>query len=795
MPPRNTRNSSPSSKRKKKTTKKKPENKKPNNKKTKKKKSNKKKLVKKSHQNQTRFNLFLDKIQWRYALIFIVIIIFSYVLYLDFTVQKLFDGKRWALPAKVYARPLELYSGLQLTENDLLRELKLLGFRNKANAKQPGNYFVDGDEVVLTTRPFQFWDEKTNSNVIKISFNNDLVSEIYNYTNEKNVDVMRLEPAIIGGIYPSHKEDRILVKFENVPELLKSTIKIVEDRNFYEHSGLYYKGIARALWANIRAGKTVQGGSTLTQQLVKNFFLSNTRSLWRKANEAVMSLLLEWHYDKDDIFEAYINEIYLGQDKARAIHGFGLASRYYFDRGLDDLELHHIAMLVALVKGPSYYNPRHSVKRLLKRRNLVLDLLTNFNVISLAEAEKAKRQSLGIIKSKPSSVSLHPAFLDLVKRQLRTYYREKDLASEGLQIFTTLDPLLQMQVEKIVKHKTILLDKQQRLQGELQAAAIVTNTTNSEVLALVGDSNPHQAGFNRALDAIRPVGSLIKPAVYLTALKDNKYNPLSLLNDTRVHLKGPSGDVWSPQNYDKREHGKVAFYEALSHSYNLATVRLGLKLGFENIQQTIRDMGISRKIPAYPSMLLGSVNMSPYEVTQMYHSLASGGFNMPLHAIREVSALDGSPLKRFPLKVQQTLNIEHVSIINSILNNVTKTGTARSIKLNFPSSFVAAGKTGTTDELRDSWFAGFTGQHLAISWLGVDDNKSTGLTGSSGALKIWSAIMRSVKTRPIVFNSTASVEYIAVDPISLKRIDKTCENAVLLAIQDEFIPGEQSSCN
>jgi len=740
-------------------------------------------------------NKYLGMLPWRYLFAILFIVSVAYSVYLDLRVQNQFDGKRWALPAKVYARPLELYSGLALSENKLLRELKMLGFRNVENLKHPGSFYVDGNEVVLTTRAFQFWDEKSDSNVIKISFDNNHISGLYNFSLDKDVDVMRLEPVIIGGIYPSHKEDRLLVKFDSVPELLKSAITIVEDRNFYQHHGLDYKGIARAMWANLRAGKTVQGGSTLTQQLVKNFFLSNQRSLWRKANEAVMALLVEWHYDKQEIFEAYLNEIYLGQDKVRAIHGFGLASRYYFDRDIDDLELQHIAMLVALVKGPSFYSPHRHSKRLIKRRNLVIDMLAQFNVITKYDASMAKRKALGIVKSKPNSISLHPAFLDLVKRQLKTFYREKDLATEGLQIFTTLDPFIQQHVERVIKQKTKQLDRLQGLRGKLQAATLVTNTTNSEILALVGDSKPKQSGFNRALDALRPIGSLIKPAIYLTALADDQdYNPLSLIEDTALHLKGPSGDVWSPQNYDKRIHGQVPFYQALSYSYNLATVRLGLNLGFESIQQTIKAMGINRSIPAYPSMLLGAVNMSPYEVTQMYHSLASGGFHMPLSAIREVVALDGTPLKRFPLKIRQTLDIDSVKIINSILNNVTTDGTARRIGLTFPSDFVAAGKTGTTDDLRDSWFAGFTGQHLVVTWLGTDDNKSTGLTGSSGALRVWAAIMKKIQTQPMVFNSSDTVEYIAVNPDSNKHIDASCSNAVFLIVAKDTVPEQQGIC-
>ncbi|HID48882.1 MAG TPA: penicillin-binding protein 1B, partial [Chromatiales bacterium] len=579
-----------------------------------------------------------------------------------------------------------------------------------------------------------------------------------------------------------------------IPDHLVAALLAAEDRDYFHHHGIHLLSIGRALLANLRAGRAVQGGSTLTQQLVKNFYLTPERSLWRKANEALMAILLEWRYDKDEILEAYLNEIYLGQESSRAIHGFGLASRFYFDRPVQQLTTAQVATLVALVRGPSYYNPRRHPERLRKRRDLVLKIMADQGVISAGVARRASRTDLGIVRGTRSD-SRHPAFLDLVRRQLQRDYRREDLTSAGLQIFTTFDPRIQQAAEQALSQRVKQLDRQQGLAGKLQGAVVVTDTTSGEVLALVADRQPRFAGFNRALDARRPIGSLIKPAVYLSALEQPaQYTLSTALSDTPIRLKGPNNDIWSPRNYDGTSHGTVPLFRALVHSYNQATVRLGMQLGFERIADTLQRLGAERDIPAYPSMLLGAVNFSPYEVTRMYQTLAAGGFRTPLRAIREVLTVEGEPLRRFPLDVEQVVDPASVAVLVSALHEVTRSGTARSLAGALPAGLSVAGKTGTTNDLRDSWFAGFSGDHLAVVWLGQDDNGSTGLTGSSGALRVWTRLMQIIPNQPLLPPATDEVEYHWIDGNTGLLSRQDCEGAVQLAYIRGSAPKEPAPC-
>ncbi|MGD8526691.1 MAG: penicillin-binding protein 1B, partial [Thioalkalispiraceae bacterium] len=616
-----------------------------------KKRVSKKKTAKKSPRARQQRNF-----PWLKVMLVLLAVGLAYTAYLDFVIRSQFEGKKWALPAKVYARPLEVYSGLSLTPKQFEKELALIGYRYSYKSEKPGTYTLSGNRYKLITRPFTFWDGFSASTQLQVTFSDGMVDSLTNTQTGDEVSLFRLEPAIVSRIYPAHKEDRVLVKLDQVPaELIKGLIT-VEDRSFYSHHGINPRAIARALWANIKAGATVQGGSTLTQQLVKNFFLTNKRSLWRKANEAVMSLLLEWHYSKQEILEAYLNEIYLGQDGDRAIHGFGLASRFYFDKNVEDLDLPQAATLIALVRGPSYYDPRRHASRLIKRRNLVLDLMYEHHLISQHALQSAKTAALTVVHSPSSKTASYPAFIDLVKRQLQKDYRKEDLSSEGLQIFTTFDPFIQHRAEQALSRRIKQLDSARGLQGKLQGAVIVTNSVNGEVVAMVGDRNPRYAGFNRVLDASRQIGSLIKPAVYLTALEQHqRYTLSSIIDDATIRLKGKDEDIWSPSNYDNISHGQVPLIQALVNSYNQATVRLGMTLGFEDIEDTLHRLGIKRDIPPYPSMLLGSIGLTPYQVSQMYQTFASGGFYTPLKTVREVLTVEGVPLKRFPVNVYQAI--------------------------------------------------------------------------------------------------------------------------------------------
>ena len=731
--------------------------------------------------------------RWRPLVITALLLALAWTAWLDYRIRHEFEGKRWALPATVYGRPLELYAGQRLTPALFRAELERLGYRPDRALAEPGTFRRTHDRFRLYKRPFHFPDGASPARRLEIRFDGDRIDRVRDLDSGKAVDLVRLEPPRIGGIYPAHREDRILIRLAQAPRELREGIVAVEDRRFREHFGINPRAIARALWANLRAGATVQGGSTITQQLVKNFFLSNRRSLWRKANEAVMAILLELHYDKDAILEAYFNEIYLGQDGDRAIHGFGLASRFYFDREVERLTLPQIATLIALVRGPSWYDPRRHSDRLLERRNLVLRIMAEQGVIDAARAREAARTGLGIRPDRLAG-SRWPAFVDLVRRQLQRDYRREDLTSEGLRIFTTFDPLVQAAAERALGKRLQALDKARGLDGKLQGAVVVTDTRTGEVLALVGDRNPRYPGFNRALDAVRPIGSLIKPAIYLAALRrTGEYTLSTAIDDGPIRIKGPDGKVWSPRNYDGLSHGTVPLFAALIHSYNQATVRLGMALGFEAIADTLARLGATREVPAYPSMLLGAVGFTPFEMAGIYQTLASGGFRAPLRAIREVTAADGEPLGRYPLDVEQTLEPAPVAALVSALREVTRSGTARWLRERLPDLDVA-GKTGTTDDLRDSWFAGFSGDHLAVVWLGRDDNRTIRLSGSSGALRVWGDLFAALPTTGLLPPASDEVEYHWIDPATGLLADAGCPGAVELAYVRGTAPAEQADC-
>jgi penicillin-binding protein 1B len=715
-----------------------------------------------------------------------LVVLAVFAVYLDAVVQEKFSGKRWTVPAKVYARPLELFVGQKLTREDFLKELDALGYRRENAINGPGGVSVAGNNIELHSRGFQFYESTEPSQRVRVRFSGDYVAGL-NQAGGGNLAVARLEPLLIGGLYPAHQEDRLLIKLEQVPPYLVETLVAIEDREFFNHFGVSPKGIARAVWINATAGQLRQGGSTLTQQLVKNFYLTNERSLSRKATEAMMAVLLELHYDKKDILEAYLNEVFLGQDGQRAVHGFGLASQYFFSQPLSELKLDQVALLVGMVKGPTYYNPRRNPERALERRNLVLDVLAEQGVASAEEVAAAKQKPLGITRRGSLADSSFPAFLDLVKRQLRQDYQEQDLTEEGLRIFTSFDPIMQLKAE------SALADTLKRLSGrkgvdQVEAGMVVTSPESGEVQAIIGSRQPRFAGFNRALDAVRPIGSLIKPAIYLTALeRPSQYTLTSLLEDRPFSIKGQDGQVWSPQNYDRKAHGTIFLYQGLVNSYNLSTAKLGLELGVPEVLKTLDRLGVEQKWPAYPSMLLGAGGLSPLSVANMYQTLANGGFNTPLRGIRNVLTAEGEPLKRYPFQIQQRFDSGAIYLLQNAMQRTMSEGTGRSVYSQLPRSLALAGKTGTSNDSRDSWFAGFSQDVLAVVWLGRDDNGPTPLTGASGALQVWTDFMRKADPLPLDMPVPDNVVQAWVDASSGQGTDPSCPNAV----QMPYIRGSQ----
>ncbi|OQW93920.1 MAG: penicillin-binding protein 1B, partial [Beggiatoa sp. IS2] len=547
----------------------------------------------------------------------------SYISWISVQVREQFEGKRWALPARVFARPLELYSGIRLEPKVLEEELKSLDYKLVGRFSGPGQYQRNDNVFFIMTRDFQFWDDNEPSRLLEVQFSGNRVSFVGEARPNRKLTLVRLEPRLIGKIYPAHHEDRILVELAEVPPLLIEALLTMEDRNFYSHFGISIRGLIRASVENAKAGAWVQGGSTITQQLIKNLYLSPERTLDRKFNEAMMALLLEWHYSKEEILQAYLNEVYLGQDGDRSIHGMGIAASFYFNRPVSELKLPEVALLVSLIRAASHYNPRKYPERALSRRNLVLDTMADQGVISPAEAKAAKATPLNITTRPAETVFPYPAFMGLVQHQLREDYREEDLRSDGLKIFTTLDPFLQKVADETMMSTLKKLEKGRGIRG-LEGAMVVSNSANGEVFALANGKNPYFDGFNRPLNAQRQIGSLVKVAIYLTALeKIGSYSLTTLLDDSPfLWVDKHTGESWRPQNYDFRSHGRVPLFKALANSYNLATVRLGKTLGLDKVRDTMRRMGVEREFKVYPSLLLGSIALTPVEVTQMYQTIA-----------------------------------------------------------------------------------------------------------------------------------------------------------------------------
>jgi len=599
-------------------------------------------------------------------------------------------------------------------------------------------------KFLIHLRHFKFWDGNQPKQLIQVTIKNNKVIELMDFKKQTKVNFIRLDPLMLGSIQAGAMEDRQLVQLDQLPEKFIETLLNTEDRSFYKHWGLSITGIMRAAWSNISQGEIRQGGSTLTQQLMKNHFLSNERNLWRKFREAIMAVLAEFHYDKETILQAYINEVYLGQQGSISIHGFSRASEFYFDKDLSQLNLSQIALLVGMVKGPSFYNPRKHPQRTKERRDLVLSQMLESELISQVDYESAVSQTLQVVTNAKTQTSKAPAFMDFIKRELRQEYSLSELHKDGLRLFTSLDPLMQKKSERALSERIKQLETTKKDESSLQGAIILSDISSGDILAMVGNKNPNYIGFNRAIDAYRQTGSVIKPFVYMTALKNQKnFNLITPILDEPFSYKNEDGSLWQPKNHDGQVHGQVELKQGLIHSYNLATARLALDLGIDELVEMISDAGFERELVAYPSIALGSKEMSPLEVLMLYQTLANDGIGIKASGLIAVQDHQGNLLQRYARNVEARIEPEVAFLAKYLLTQVVESGTAKSIGRSFSQTY--AGKTGTTNDMKDSWYVGFGDDKLSVVWLGRDDGLSTGLTGSTGALTVWRDLFRRLQ--------------------------------------------------
>lgn len=715
-----------------------------------------------------------------------------WVAWLDREVRQSFAALEHREPTRVFARALHFAPGLPLSTGALQLELSAARYSREPNAPRPGTFDRDGDRFLVFRRGFADSEGEKPAQRFGVRIRENRIADLRDAEGRPLAQTW-LDPARIATLYAGRAEERRPVDLAAVPELLLTALQAVEDREFKHHRGIDPLGILRAAMANLRAGRLSQGGSTLTQQLVRHLYLDRQKSWMRKANEAVMAILIEARFDKRDVLQAYVNEVYLGQHGAQAIHGFGAASEFWFGRDLDALNSHEIALLVGMIRGPSHYDPRRFPERAKARRDRVLVQMAETGLISPAELGRARAAGLGLHERAGLPRNRHPAFLELVQLQLARDFPRDALRGAGLSVHTTLAPSAQAQAEAALSGALADLDGDGKAQ--LQGALVVTDADSGEVLALVGDRRPDQHGFNRALDARRPVGSLIKPFVYLLALAEpTRYSLATPLDDGPLTLRLPNGQSWSPTNADRQHHGMVPLIEALSRSHNVASVRLGLEVGPRRVLDLLRLLAPGLEAEPHPSLLLGAADLSPLQVAQTYQYLAAGGRPLPLRAVRAVTDSEDRPLSRYSSQPGSSRHASAVPLVSFALQEAALTGTARALAREGLLALRPAGKTGTSNDQRDSWFAGYTGSHLAVAWVGRDDNQPTGLMGGTGALRVWSRLFLELPGLPLFAERSGALEWSWVSRDGQRRSRPDCPGARELPFLAGHLPSGEERC-
>lgn len=688
----------------------------------------------------------------------------TYTLYLDSKIRSKMDGQVWQLPAEVYSR----IESIRLANKPSLEQVKLTlldnGYRQVSSIATPGDFKIENNRLLLLRRAFPFPDSPEAQRVLRLNFVGNRLDRIEDLVRVSHINEFRLDPKRIALLHSDSDEDRIVLPLKDYPSLLIDTLILTEDKRFFDHNGISPLSIARALISNYQAGRTVQGASTLTQQLVKNLFLSSEKSLQRKFNEALMAIILDARYDKTRILETYLNEIYLGQNGSYQIHGFALASQFYFGRPVQEISLSQMALLVGMAKGASLYNPWRNPQLALERRNVVLKILLDHQKITQEDYQFLIEQPLGV-KTQGNIYRQQPAFMQALNQELKAEFGEtKRHLLSGAKIFTTLDPKQQRAAELAIINGVANLENSSKKIKDLQSAMVVAEYTTGKVRAMVGGVQTQYAGFNRALQSKRQIGSLVKPSIYAIALAMPSHFRLNTAIENQpisIAIKGKP--AWSPRNYDRRFSEPVMLMDALARSLNIPTVNIGMKIGLKQVIAKQKEMGWNDvEIPPYPATLLGAYAISPYDVTKSYQVLANAGQKLPLTTIESVLSADGKRLFLTPKTPKQVLPREAAIQTLYAMQQVIERGTGRALLPEF-TSLRLAGKTGTTNNTRDAWFVGIDGKHVTTIWLGKDNNSDSYLTGASGALPLYREYLRRAAPYPFRLPSSKQIQWIGID--------------------------------
>ena len=717
--------------------------------------------------------------------------------YFDSVVLSKFEvDDRWVLPAVVYSRPLELYPDQKLSLKQMLYELTLLKYRNVSNPAIPGEYAVNekSGRIVLVRRPFDFPDVSESRVSLMIEFSGQRVGRIVNAETSEELGYVRMDPVLLDRINRiDPKEDRIFLQLDEVPKSLINTLIEIEDRSFYSNLGVNFFAMGRAFIKNFLAGHVVEGGSTITQQLVKNYFLNSEKSYMRKFKEIIMAMIMNHRYSKEQILEAYMNEIYLGQNGNAGIYGFGLASYFYFGVPVSELSQDQMALLVGIIRGPSYYDPWRHPENALERRNTVLAVMHKRGYLTDAEYAQYSARPIGIIKRGSMNYSKTPAFMGVLKHEIASKFGDDFLSGNGIRIFSSLDPQAQQCAENAVLSELDDIEKQTGKKG-LEAAMVVSSWRTAEVSAVVGSRTPQYEGFNRVLEGRRQVGSIIKPLVYLTAFH-NGIHLGTMINDSPLTVKLSSGKLWQPKNDDKKFHGPIAAHTAMARSMNVPTVKIGMRVGLNHVVETMHNVGIKQEIPLYPSILLGTIELTPFEVNSIYASMATEGVYQDLTTLRTVVKDGKIVYERNEGKGSPTLDPKDTYLTLQVMIEASKAGTGRRIGNMFPNDNIAT-KTGTTNDNRDTWSIGIDSDEVVSTWVGFDNNKSTGLFGSSGAMRVYGAYLKSRGVNSLELKRPEGIRYVYFNKQGNIVSDK-CRSAgdSLLPARIDKIKYVENNCN
>ena len=718
---------------------------------------------------------------------------------LDHELVERFSGRRWEIPSKIYSDSFTLYAGTELSPLKLVERLERLDYRRVEHEPSHAgeySYRPAARQLDVFLHNFAYPTTIAPGFAARLDIAADKLSSIMRLDTGQTIDSIELEPELLAGIYDEAAEERRVVKLAELPKILVAAVLAAEDKRFFEHHGIDFRGVSRALVANVRRGRVVQGGSTLTQQLIKNFFLTGSRTMKRKIIEAAMALLAEFHYSKLEILETYLNEIYLGQRGSRGIFGVWEGARFYFGKEPKDLSIAEAAMLAGIIRAPGHLSPLKNPGPAKRRRDEVLRALYENHDISADELAQALAERLPERAPPSADTTGAPYFVDSVRAELEDEYPPSLLTGAGLRIFTTLDPSLQRSAEQAVGGGLAALEKRHpaltKKREPLQAALLAVEPRTGAIKAMVGGRSYAETQFNRVTDAQRQPGSIFKPIVFAAAFEDEERSGARRFTPTRKVADTPftweyDGRAWSPQNYKDEYHGDVTMRQALELSLNSATARIAEEVGLDHIHDVAVRLGLPPEIPKVPAMVLGGVEVSVYEMAEAFATIANLGFRTETSAIRAVADGEGTLIEREALGASQAISPRVAYLVTSLMEGVLDRGTARGARtagLRVP----AAGKTGTTNEGRDAWFVGFTPDLLVIVWVGYDHDDVLGLSGAQAALPIWSAFMKDATAgeAPTQFLVPPGIRTEWIDPQSGEVATSRCPER----LEESFFDGE-----